>query len=195
MNPSTSLTRFEHVALRAGAWCTTRRNNCDLSCRPCTAGSCAGAWRPTRRINRDLVALFAPAAVAQARARQTFQSRLTLRFPCERPRAFDPCARSPREREQFCHTILTRRVVPHLITSFSMFGRGITTLAFSCEAARVTVQCTQDAARLRLLQRPVRRQLRRHGQFCRLRGSVSRDVDRDAGRTTGRQVVRHLLNK
>jgi len=29
-----------------------------------------------------------------------------------------------------------------------------TVLAFSCEAARVISQCTEDAARLRLLQRP-----------------------------------------
>jgi hypothetical protein len=30
-------------------------------------------------------------------------------------------------------------------------------LAFSCEAANAMVECLQDAARLRLLQRPVRR--------------------------------------
>jgi hypothetical protein len=31
----------------------------------------------------------------------------------------------------------TRDVVPHLITSFVMLGRGITTLAFSCERTKM----------------------------------------------------------
>jgi hypothetical protein len=65
--------------------------------------------------------------------RQGVHSRITTRFGRERPRALDPCALSPSERKQFRQTDLTRHDVYHLITSFVMFGRGITTLAFSCE--------------------------------------------------------------
>jgi hypothetical protein len=42
----------------------------------------------------------------------------------------------------------------------------LTTLAFSCEAARVIYECIQDGVRLRLLQRPVSRHLRGAGLAC-----------------------------
>jgi hypothetical protein len=57
------------------------------------------------------------------------------------PRALVLCALCSRERKQFRQTDLTRHDVYHISNSIAMVGRGITTLAFSCEAAIAMSEC------------------------------------------------------
>jgi hypothetical protein len=133
-DPDTSFLRFVHCEFREGAW-----RQPDESIVISVAHHAHPAPAQARSEKPDeSIAIWFPSSVAQAARhrrvpRQGVHSRITTRFGRERPRALDPCALSPSERKQFRQTDLTRHDVYHISNSIAMVGRGITTLAFSCE--------------------------------------------------------------
>ena len=92
----------------------------------------AGAWRSTRQINRDLIA----------------HQACTPAHPA--------CAHRARSIEPIRHIALAANTLKH--SSFQQSSARPNVLAFSCEAANAMIECSQNRARLRLLQRRVRPQ-------------------------------------
>jgi hypothetical protein len=79
-----------------------------------------------------------------------------------------------------------RRPSPH--HSFTMMGARHNVLAFSCEAANAMIECSQSAARLRLLQRPVRPAAdTNHFTHVRLKTSLPRFAHCDLAQARGGQ--------
>jgi hypothetical protein len=128
-----------------------RRNSTHrATLRRCSAVS---AWRATRRFGpefRNAHSISSSTATTAGSAdRAAPHMTRANSYRCKRPLANRRSAQAIRSRHsRSIISLLAEKNPVHL-----------TTLAFSCEAARVKFHCSEDAGRLRLLQRRVRRQL------------------------------------